>query len=153
MEAFIAGDLEYCVRGMLATRDNYFAPQRSTKSILKAAADKVFNGQYAKAVSILTQEDVTASPQEIKEALIAKHPPRCAEDNNKIMNFPISIPTPDVTDEEVYTTAIRPTKRGVAPGPNGDRAEFLQSALFNPFESSGASTVIKYLTKHINLER
>ena len=153
MEAFIAGDLEYCVRGMLATRDNYYAPQRSTKSTFKAAADKVFNGQYAKAVSILTQEDVVASPQEIKEALITKHPPRCAEDNNIIMKLPTSIPTPDVTEEEVYTTAMRPTKRGVAPGPNGDRAEFLQTALFNPFESSGASTVIKYLTKHINLER
>ena len=69
------------------------------------------------------------------------------------MNFPLSIPTPDVTEEEVYSTAMRPRKRGVAPGPNGDRAEFLQSALNNPFESSGASTVIKYLTKHINLER
>ena len=51
MEAFIAGDLEYCVKGMLTTRDNYYAPQRSTKSVLQAAADKVFNGQYAKAVS------------------------------------------------------------------------------------------------------
>jgi len=69
------------------------------------------------------------------------------------MNFPLSITTPDVTEEEVYTTAMRPTKRGVAPGPNGDRTEYLQSALYNPFESSGESTVIKYLTKHINLER
>ena len=124
MEAFVAGDLEYCVNGMLATRDNYFALQRSTSSILKAAANKVFNGQYSKAVSILIHEEVTASPQEIRETLIAKHPPRSAEDNIKIINFPLSIPTPDVT-EEVYMTAMRPTKRGVAPGPNGDRAEFL----------------------------
>jgi len=81
MEAFVAGDLEYCVNGMLATRDNYFALQRSTSSTMKAAASKVFNGQYAKAVSILTHEEVTASTQEIRETLIAKHPPRSAEDN------------------------------------------------------------------------
>ena len=153
MEAFVAGDLEFCIKGMLATRDNFITPQRSANSKMQAAASKVFNGQYAKAVSILTNEDVSATPQEIRETLIAKHPPRSVNDNIMIMKLPNSIPTPDVTEEEVYSTAMNPTKRGVAPGPNGDRAEFLQSALFNPYESSGASTVIKYLTKHINLER
>jgi hypothetical protein len=153
MEAFINGDLEYCTKGMLHTRDNFITLQRSSSSKMQAAASKVFNGQYAKAISILTNEDVSAPPREIREALIAKHPPRSVDDNIMIMKLPSSIPTSDVSEEEVYSTAMNPTKRGVAPGPNGDRAEFLQSALFNPYESSGASTVIKYLTKHINLER
>jgi len=130
MEAFVAGDLEYCVNGMLATRDNYFALQGSTSSTMKAAASKVFNGQYAKAVSILTHEEVTASPQEIRETLIAKHPPRSAEDNIKIMNFPPSIPTPDVTEEEVYSTAISQQKEVqlqalMVIGPNSYRAPYI----------------------------
>ena len=43
----------------------------------------------------------------------------------------------------------------VAPGPNGDRAEILQSAFYHPFGSSTAATVIHYMTmtKHINMER
>lgn len=82
-----------------------------------------------------------------------KRPSRSPQDDACIKNLQSSINTPDVSEEDVYTTAMRPSKRGVAPGPNGDRAEFLQSAFYNPFGSTSAATVVQYMTKHINLER
>ena len=76
MDTFIAGDLDFCIKGMLATHDNHYAFQRSTSSIRKSAADKNFNGQYAKDMSILTQEQITATSTEVREAMLAKHPPQ-----------------------------------------------------------------------------
>ena len=153
MDAFMAGDLEFCIKGMLATRDNYYTVQKSPSSIWKSTADKIFNGQYAKAMSILTQEQVIASITEIRDAMLAKHPPRSEQDDIKIKKLVPSISIPDVSEEQVYLTAMRPPKRGVAPGPNGNRAEFLQSAFYNPLESSSTATTIHYMTKHINMER
>ena len=68
LEVFIAGDLDFCIKGMLATRDNYFTFQKSHASVTKAAADKVFSGQFSKAMAILTQDQVNATNQEVKEA-------------------------------------------------------------------------------------
>ena len=104
-------------------------------------------------MSILLQEPVTASHQEIRDAMIATHPPRSEQDNINIEQLHPSINTTNVPEELVYSTAMRPSKRGVVPGPNGDRAEFLQSAFYNPFGSSSAATVIHCMTKQINMER
>ena len=149
----MAGDLEFCIKGTLATRDSYYTVKKSPSSIRKSAADKVFNEQFAKAMSILTQEQTIASSTEIRDAMLAKHPPRSEQDDVKIKKLVPSINTPDLSDEQVYLTAMRPSKRGVAPGPKGDRAEFVQSAFYNPFESSSAAPTIHYMTKHINMER
>ena len=85
--------------------------------------------------------------------MIKKHPPRSDKDNMDINGLRPSIYAPDISEDIVYSTAMKPSKRGVAPGPNGDRAEFMQSALYNPFSSSLSATVLHFLTKHINLER
>ena len=85
--------------------------------------------------------------------LVKKHPPRSSKDDADINSLLPSIHIPDITEDIVYSTAMKPSKRGVAPGPNGDRAEFLQCALYNPFSSSLSATVLHFLTKHTNLER
>ena len=52
LEAFIQGDLDLCYNGLCSTHDNHFAIQKSPASIQKLAADKVFNGQYSKAMTV-----------------------------------------------------------------------------------------------------
>jgi len=129
--------------------------QKTPASIHKLAADKVFNGQYSKAMTALLHEPSVASTEQKKIAMIKKHPPRSDQDDADINCLLPSIQSPDVTEDIVhcYSTAMKPSKRGVAPEPNGDRAEFLQSALYNPFSLSLSATVLHFLTKHINLEK
>ena len=153
LQAFIQGDLETCFSGLCSTHDNHFAIQKTPASIHKLAADKVFNGQYSKAMMALLHQPSVATSEQKKIAMTKKHPPRSDKDNMDINRLIPSIYSPDITEDIVYTTAMKPSKRGVAPGPNGDRAEFLQSALYNPYSSSLSATVLHFLTRHINLER
>ena len=76
LEAFVNGDLDVCINGLCSTHDNYFAIQKSPASIHKAASDKVFNGQYSKAMVTLLNETSTATNEQKKLAMIAKHPHR-----------------------------------------------------------------------------
>jgi hypothetical protein len=141
------------MNGLCSTHDNYFAIQKTPASIHKAASDKVFNGQYSKAMVTLLNETSTATNEQKKLAMIAKHPYRSDQDDHDINSLLPVIQVADVPEELVYSTATKHSKRGVAPGPNGDRAEYLQAALFDPFSSQLSATVLHYLTRHINLER
>ena len=119
----------------------------------KLAADKVFNGQYSKAMTVLLHEPSVASNEQKKIAMLKKHPQRSNQDDVDINHLLPSIQTTDVTEDIVYSTAMKQSKRGVAPGSDNDRDEFLQSALYNPFSSSLSATVLHFLTRHINIER
>jgi len=107
--------------------------QKKPASIHKLAADKVFNGQYSKAMTTLLHQPSAVTSEQKKIAMIKKHPPRSDKDHMDINGLLPRINAPDISEDIVYSTAMKPSKRGVAPGPNGDRAEFLQSDLYNPF--------------------
>ena len=87
-------------------------------------------------IIIKLHQPYVATSEQKKIAMIKNHPPRSDKDHMDINGLLPRIHAPDISEDIVYSTAMKPSKRGVAPGPNGDRAEFLQSALYNPFSSS-----------------
>ena len=74
LEAFIQGDLEFCYNGLCSTHDNYFAMQKTPASIHKLAADKVFNGQYSKAMTALLHQPSVATSERKRTAMIKNTP-------------------------------------------------------------------------------
>ena len=74
--------------------------------------------------------------------MVAKHPPRTAQDNTLIQALPASLPSTPVDVRLVYDTLRKPTRRGIAPGPNGDRFEFLQSVTYDPYGNAEASMLL-----------
>jgi hypothetical protein len=81
LEAFIQGDLDFYYKGLCSTHDNHFAIQKTPASIQRLAADKVFNGQYSKAMTVLTHQPSVASSEQKRIAMIKKHPPRSDKDD------------------------------------------------------------------------
>jgi hypothetical protein len=155
LDAFLAGDLKFCTRGLLSVQDNYISKgdraPANTKHRLAAA--RVFDGQYAKAVQVLTHEHSHKTHEEKKEAMDSKHPKRTAEDDAHIKALPTSLPSPPLDERTIYDTLRKSTRRGIAPGPNGDRFEYLQSVIFDPYRNAEAATTLHLLTKFANLEK
>ena len=56
-----------------------------------------------------------ASSDQKKIVMVKKHPPRSNKDDTDSL-LP-SIHAPDISEDIVYSTAMKPSKRGVAPGP------------------------------------
>ena len=81
-----------------------------------------------------------------------KQPPRLQEDDTHIQALPVSLPSPPLDEQGVYNTLRKPSRRGIVPGPSGDRFEFLQSVTFNPYDSPEATTALHLLTRLANIE-
>ena len=90
LDAFLAGDLKFCTRGLLSVQDNYInkGDRAPTTTKHRQAAARVFDGQYAKAVQVLIHEDSSTTYEERKEAMDSKHPKRTAEDDTHIKSLP-----------------------------------------------------------------
>jgi len=86
--------------------------------------------------------------------MIEKHPVRSAENSNLIDHMqpiPQKLDT-TVSQEIVYSVIKNPTRRGKAPGPNGQRFEYLHSLTLDPFYTRADSTTLWLVTKLTNLE-
>ena len=155
LDAFLAGDLRLCTRGLLTVHDNYINKGDRAPHITKhrQAAARVFDGQYAKAVQVLTRTDSSTTYEERKEAMDSKHPKRTTEDDTHIKSLPPSLPSPPLDERTIYDTLRKSTRRGIAPGPNGDRFEYLQSVIFDPYKNPEAAATLHLLTKFANLEK
>ena len=143
LDAFLAGDLKFCTRELLSVQDNYInkgdrAPHNTRH---RQAAAKVFDGQYAKAVQVLTHTDSSTTYEQRREAMECKHPKRTAEDDMHIKALPPSLPSPPLDERTIYDTLRKSTRRGIAPGPNGDRFEYLQSVKFDPYKNPEAADI------------
>ena len=119
----------------------------------QAAAACVFDGQFSKALSALLRQETTTTHETRMEAMIAKHPMRSPQDHALIQDLPASLPSRPILTETVYNTIRKPTRRGIAPGPNGDRFEYLQSAIHDPYGNVDASSLLHVLTRFVNLEK
>ena len=155
LDAFLAGDLRLCTRGLLTVHDNYInkgdrAPHNTRHRL---AAARVFDGQYAKAVQVLTHTDSSTTYEQRREAMECKQPKRTAEDDIHIKVLPPSLPSPPLDERTIYDTLRKSTRRGIAPGPNGDRFEYLQSVIFDPYKNPEAATTLHLLTKFANLDK
>ena len=82
LDAFLAGDLKLCVRGILSVQDNYIrkADRSPTSTKRQAAAACVFDGQVSKALAALLRQESSTTYEDRKAAMVAKHPPRMAQD-------------------------------------------------------------------------
>lgn len=143
LDAFLAGDLKLCTRGLLTLRDNYINKGGRVPITTKyrEAAARVFDGQYAKAVQVLIQKESSTTYEDRKEAMCSKYPQRTDEDNAHIRALPPSLPSPQLGEQDIYNALRKPTRRGIAPGPNGDRFEYLQSTIFDPYNNTEAATI------------
>ena len=76
LDAFLAGDLRFCTRGLLTVHDNYINKGDRVPNTTKhrQAAARVFDGQYAKAIQVLIHKESSTTYEERKEAMRSKHP-------------------------------------------------------------------------------
>lgn len=127
IDAFIAGDLKLCARGLLSIPDNYVprADRSPTQTRHQAAAACVFDGQISKALTALLRQKSSTTYEARKKAMVLKHPPRSSHDHELIKALLSSLPSTPVLIDTVYDTLRGPTTRVIAPGPNGDRFEYL----------------------------
>ena len=113
LDAFLAGDLKQCARGLMSIQDNYVRRVDRTPLVTKhqAAAACVFDGQFSKAVQALLRQETNTTQEARKAAMVAKHPPRSKEDDQHIQALP-----PDKCGTGLrYTTQI--VQKGNCPGP------------------------------------
>ena len=153
IEHFLNGNLKECMRDMFTLKNNFFATAMTKNSIHERAAKKVFTGNFATAVSILTADNYVA-PHHIQVlAMTEKHPVRSME-NSELIDQMKTIPQLEtsISQEIVYSVIKNPTRRGKAPGPNGQRFEYLHSLTLDPFYSRSDSTTVWLITKMVNLE-
>ena len=155
IDAFLLGDLKLCARGLLSVPDNYVprAQRTPTQTRHQAAATCVFDGQFSKALTALMRQETSTTHETRMEAMIAKHPTRSPQDHALIQELPGSLPSRPILTETVYNTIRKPTRRGIAPGPNGDRFEYLQSTIHDPYGNVDASSLLHVLTRFVNLEK
>ena len=155
LDAFLAGDLKLCARGLISIQDNYVSREdrapMSTKH--QAAAACVFNGQFSKPLQALLRQETNTTHNDRRAAMLVKHPLRSQEDNEHIQALPKTMPSPPITTKLVYDTLRKSSRRGISPGPNGDRFEFLQSTTYDPYRNAEASALLLALTRFINLEK
>jgi hypothetical protein len=116
LDAFLVGDLKLCTRGLLTVHDNHInkgdRTPHSTRHRLAAA--RVFDGQYAKAVQVLTQTDSSTTYEQRREAMESKHPKRTAEDDTHIKELPPSLPSPPLDERTIYDTLRKsPGRMGI----------------------------------------
>ena len=135
--------------------DNYVRRADRTPLVTRhqAAAACVFDGQFSKAVQALLRQETNTTHEARRTAMIAKHPPRSPEDDEHIQALPRSMPSPPISAELVYDTLRKSSRRGISPGPNGDRFEFLQSMTYDPYGNPEASAFLHALTRFVNLEK
>ena len=155
LDAFLAGDLKLCARGLMSTQDNYVS--RADRAPLatkhQAAAACVFDGQFSKALQALLRQETNTTHDDRRAAMVAKHPGRSQEDNEYIQALPKFMPSPPISTELVYDTLRKSSRRGISPGSNGDRYEFLRSMTHDPYRNPEASAFLYALTRIINLEK
>ena len=155
LDAFLAGDIKLYTRGLLTVRDNYInkGERAPTTTKHREAAARVFDGQYAKAVQVLIQKESSTTYEDRKVAMCNKHPQRTVEDDAHIQSLPPSLLSSRLDEQDIYNALRKSTRRGIAPGPNGDRFEHLQSAMFDPYKNTDAATTLYLLKKFANLEK
>ena len=155
IDAFLLGDLKLCARGLLSVPDNYVPRAHRTPMQTKhqAAAACVFDGQFSKALTALLRQETSTTYEARMEAMMMKHPPRSPQDHAMIQALPGSLPSRPIPIETVYNTIRKPTRRGIAPGPNGDRFEHLQSTIHDPYGNAEASSLLHVLMRFVNLEK
>jgi len=154
IDHFLNGNLSECMRDMFILKDNYFATAITKTSVYERAAKKVFTGNFSTAVAILTADNYVAPHSRQVQAMIEKHPERSAENSNLIDHMqpiPQKLDT-TISQEIVYSVIKNPTRRGKAPGANGQRFEYLHSLTLDPFYSRSDSTTLWLITKMVNLE-
>ena len=107
------------MRDMFTLKDNFFATAVTKTSIHQRAAKKVFTGNFATVVSILTADNYVAPHHIHVLAMTEKHHVRSTE-NSELIDQMNSISQPDtsISQEIVYSVIKNPTRRGKAPGPN-----------------------------------
>ena len=76
LDAFLAGDLKLCTRGLFSVHDNCIkrGERVPVTSRHQAATASVFDGQNAKAIQVLTSTVCTTTYEDSKEAMLSKHP-------------------------------------------------------------------------------
>ena len=154
LEAFLAGDLKLCTRGLLSIQDNHVRRvDRASMTTKHQAATCVFDGQFSKALQALLRQETSTTHEDRRATMVAKHPPRSKEDNVLIQALPETLPSPSISIDLVYDTLRKPSRRGIATGPNGDRFEFLQSTTHDPYRNSEASALLHAITHFVNLEK
>ena len=151
LDAFLEGDLKLCTRGLLGIHDNYIKRGKrvSATSRHQAAVARVFDGQYAKAIQALTSTACSTTYEDRKAAMLSKHPQRTREDDAHIQALPPSLPSPPLDEQDIYNALRKPTRKGIAPGPNGDRFEYLQNTTVCLIHT----IALHLLTKFANLEK